>query len=136
MPLPKFLQVFLPSYDIKRMDLRDPYDKQLIIEAILNRGTMKDVKWLFKTYSKREIKNVVKNPSRGRWDERFLNYWLNIFAIKLHPVIHESAIMNLKPDLAKWKRWFDFAKKRASKETLKRWADFGIIKRGNFKTLS
>ena len=116
MPLPKFLAPFLPSYDISEMDLRDPYDKKLIIEAILNQGTM------------REIKNVVKNPGRGCWDARVLNFWTKIFGIKIHPIIYEMAILNLNPQPEKWERWFRFIKKRASKETLKRWKELGLLK--------
>jgi len=39
MSLPKFLEPFLPSYDISQMDLKNPDDKKLIIEAVLNQGT-------------------------------------------------------------------------------------------------
>ncbi|MCD6094643.1 hypothetical protein J7J39_01935 [bacterium] len=128
MPLPKFLKPFLPSYDISKMDLRNPYDKKLIIEAVLNQGTMKEIKWLFKTYSFREIKNVLKNPRRGCWDAKVLNFWTKFFGIKLHPVVYEMAILDLNPRLEKWKKWFRFIKKRASKETLQRWRELGLIK--------
>lgn len=128
MALPKFLQFFLPSYDISEMDLHDPYDKKLIIEAVLNRGTTKDIKWLFKTYSLREIKNVLRNPSRGCWDARVLNFWTKIFKIKIHPIVYEMAILDLNPNPEKWKRWFNFIKKRADKETLKRWKELGVLK--------
>ena len=128
MPLPKFLEPFLPSYDISKMDLKNPYDKKLIIEAVLNQGTMKEIKWLFKTYSLREIKNVLRNPSRGCWDARVLNFWTKFFNIKLHPIIYEMAILTLDPQPEKWERWFNFIKKRASKETLKRWKELGLLK--------
>lgn len=128
MALPKFLQFFLPSYDISEMDLHDPYDKKLIIEAVLNRGTTKDIKWLFKTYSLREIKNVLRNPSRGCWDARVLNFWTKIFKIKIHPIVYEMAILDLNPNPEKWKRWLNFIKKRADKETLKRWKELGVLK--------
>lgn len=62
MPLPKFLEPFLPSYDISKMDLHNLHDKKLIIEAVLNQGTMKEIKWLFKTYSLREIKMLSEIP--------------------------------------------------------------------------
>ena len=110
------------------MDLRNPYDKKLIIEAVLNQGTMKEIKWLFKTYSFREIKNVLKNPRRGCWDAKVLNFWTKFFGIKLHPVVYEMAILDLNPRLEKWKKWFRFIKKRASKETLQRWRELGLIK--------
>lgn len=128
MPLPKFLEPFLPSYDISKMDLKNPYDKKLIIEAILNQGTTKEIKWLFKTYSLREIKNVLKNPNRGCWDKRVLNFWTKVFNIKLNPIIYEMAILNLNPQPEKWKKWFRFLKKRASPETKKRWRELGLLK--------
>jgi len=128
MALPKFLQYFLPSYDISEMYLHNPYDKKLIIEAVLNRGTTKDIKWLFRIYTTREIKNVIKNPSRGCWDTRVLNFWTKIFGIKIHPIIYEMAILDLNPNLEKQKRWFNFIRKRADKETLKRWKELGVLK--------
>ncbi|MDI6882972.1 MAG: hypothetical protein QMC93_00645 [Patescibacteria group bacterium] len=128
MALPKFLEPFLPSDDISEMKLHNPYDKKLIIEAVLNQGTMKEIKWLFKIYSLREIKNVLKNPQRGCWDKRILNYWTEIFSIKLHPIVYEMAIIDLNPNPEKWRRWFNFIKKRASQETLKRWKELGLLK--------
>lgn len=128
MVLPKFLESFLPSYDISKMDLYNPYDKKLIIEAVLNQGTTKEIKWLFRTYSQREIKNVLKNPSRGCWDARVLNFWTKIFGIKIHPIVYEMAILNLNPQPEKWDKWFHFIKKNASKETQKRWQELGLIK--------
>jgi len=128
MALPRFLESFLPSYDISKMELHNPYDKKLIIEAVLNQGTTKDIKWLFKTYSLREIKNVIKNPSRGCWDARVINFWTKIFGIKIHPIIYEMAILDLNPNLEKQKRWFNFIRKRADKETLKRWKELGLLK--------
>lgn len=128
MPLPKFLEPFLPSYDISKMDLKDPYDKKLIIEAVLNQGTIKEIKWLFKTYSIREIKNVLKNPSRGCWDARVLNFWTKFFEIKLHSIVYEMAILNLSPRPEKWERWWKFIIKKASKETRERWKELGLLK--------
>lgn len=128
MPLPKFLESFLPSYDISQMYLHHPSDKNLIIEAVLNQGTTKEIKWLFKTYSLREIKNVLRDPSRGCWDARVLNFWTKFFGIKIHPIVYEMAILDLNPNPEKWKRWFNFIKKRADKETLKRWKELGVLK--------
>jgi len=128
MALPRFLESFLPSYDISKMNLQNSYDKKLIIEAILNRGTIKEIKWLFKTYSLKGIKSVLRNPSRGSWDERVLNYWLKIFKIKLKSASYEMAILDLSHNSLKWEKWFDFIKKRADKETLKRWKELGLLK--------
>jgi len=128
MALPKFLEPFLPSYNISKMDLHNPYDKKLIIEAVLNQGTMKEIKWLFKTYSGREIKNVLKQPRRGCWDARILNFWTKFFGIKIHPTVYEMAILNINPQPEKWERWLRFIMKRASKETKKRWRELGLLK--------
>jgi len=131
MSLPKFLEPFLPSYDISKMDLKDPYDKKLIIEAILNQGTMKEIKWLFKTYSLRQIKNVVKNPARGCWDERALNYWTKIFDIKIPKIIYEVAIMSLIPRPKLIMRYFNYLKRKGkvAKETLKVWHEIEKIEK-------
>ena len=131
MPLPKFLEPFLASYDISKMDLKNPYDKKLIIEAILNQGTMREIRWLFKTYSKREIKNVLKNPSRGCWDARVLNFWTKFFGIKLKPIIYEMAILDLIIRPEKQERWFRFIRKHASKETKKIWRELGLLRKAS-----
>ena len=128
MALPKFLQPFLPSYDISKMDLRDRYDKKLIIEAILNQGATKEIKWLFRIYSTREIKNVLRKPNRGCWDARALNFWTKFLDIEIHPIIYEMAILNLNPQPEKWKRWWSFIKENASQETKKRWQELGLIR--------
>ena len=128
MALPKFLQPFLPSYDISKMDLKNRYDKNLIIEAILNKGTMKDIKWLFKIFTKREVKNVLRKPSRGCWDAKALNFWTKLFEIKIKPIIYEMAIFNLNPDLEKQTRWFKYIQKNASKETRKKWRELGLLR--------
>jgi len=131
MPLPKFLEPFLPSYDISKMNLRDRYDKKLIIEAILNQGTMKEIKWLFKTYSLREIKNVLRNPHRGCWDRRVLNYWTKIFDIKLPKIIYDVAIFSLEPRPKLIMRYFNYLKRkgRVPKETLKAWREIDKIEK-------
>lgn len=125
MALPKSLQFFLPSYDISKMDLHDPDDKKLIIEAILNRGTTKEIKWLFKTYSKKEIKNVLRNPSRGCWQERALNYWTEVLDIKIPKIIYDVAIFSLHPRGELIMRYFNYLKRRGKvpKESLEAWRE-------------
>ena len=124
--LPRFLQPILWSYDISKMNTKE--DKDIIIEQVLNYGTMREIKWLFNTYSLREIKNVIKNPSRGMWDPRILNHWVKIFKINLHPIVYEMAIKNLNPQPEKWIKWFNFIKKKASKETRERWRELKLLR--------
>lgn len=123
--LPKWLQSVLWSYDISEMDIKT--DKDLIIQQVLNYGTMEEIQWLFKVYTLRDIKNVLNNPSRGSWDSRVLNYWTKIFKIKTHPIVYEMAIKNLNPQPEKWERWFNFIKKKASKETKERWKELKLL---------
>jgi len=131
MPLPKFLTPFLPSYDISKMDLKNPYDKKLIIEAVLNQGTMKEIKWLFKTYSIREIKNVLRNPRRGCWDARVLNFWTKILDIKIPKIIYDVAIFSLTPKPKLIRRYFNYLKRKGKvpKETLNVWREIDKIEK-------
>ena len=78
--VPKFLQPYLWSYDLKKLDPKK--NKERIITNILNLGDRKATKWLFKQYNKEEIKEVVKNPLPGEWNEKSLNYWSLIFNVK------------------------------------------------------
>ncbi len=126
MKVPKSLQSVLWSYDISKIDVKK--DKNLIIQQVLNYGTMKEIKWLFKTYSATEIKHVLKNPSRGSWDSRVLNYWSKIFRIKIHPLVYEMAILDINPRPEKWEKWFNFIKKKASKKSLKIWEELKLLK--------
>ena len=97
MPLPKFLQSVLWSYDLAKMSPRNSKDRDLLITQVLNHGDMKQLNWLTKTYSRKEIENVVKKPQRGMWFRRILDYWLNILQIKLPQETYQKAILNVNP---------------------------------------
>ena len=92
--VPKQFQRVLWSYDINEMDLEK--DKREIITQVLNYGTWEDLKLLYKLYSEKDIKEVVKNPRRGVWFERVLNFWTLMFNIRLKKDIREKAIFSLK----------------------------------------
>ncbi len=81
------------SYDIKTLDF--DRDKDYIISQVLNYGTWDDVRWLKKTYPDDEIKKVIKNPSRGIWFEKVLNYWCTIFNIRLKKDLFQKAIFRV-----------------------------------------
>lgn len=95
MALPSFLQPCLASYDLSKMDPQS--DKELIITEVLNKGDDQDIRWLGKTYTQEEIKQVVASPTRGMWLESILAYWLKIFDIKLPKDVFQKAIINLNP---------------------------------------
>ena len=92
--VPKQFQRALWSYDINKMDLEK--DKREIITQVLNYGTWEDLKLLYKLYSEKEIKEVVKNPRRGVWFEKVLNFWVLMFNIRLKKEVWKKAIFSLK----------------------------------------
>jgi hypothetical protein len=88
--VPKQFQRVLWSYDISKMDLEK--DKKEIITQVLNYGTWEELKLLYKLYSEKEIKEVIKNPRRGVWFKKVLNFWTKIYNIKLKKEVFERAI--------------------------------------------
>jgi len=93
--VPRQFQRALWSYDIDKMNFKE--DKREIITQVLNYGNWEDLKLLYKLYSEKEIKNVIKNPRRGVWFEKVLNFWLTIFNIKLKKNIYQKAILDINP---------------------------------------
>jgi len=93
--VPPSFQTALWSYDISRMNIEK--DKKGIITQVLNYGTWDNLKLLFKIYPEKEIKKVIKNPSRGVWFEKVLNFWTTIFNIRLKKDVREKAIFNINP---------------------------------------
>jgi len=88
--IPKQFQKVLFSYRLNKIDLEK--HKKEIITQVLNYGTWEDVKLLYKLYPEKEIKKVIKNPQRGVWLRKVLNFWTKIFGIKLKKNIFEKAI--------------------------------------------
>ena len=88
--VPAQFQRSLWSYNIDKMDLEE--DKREIITRVLNYGTWEDLKLLYKLYSEKDIKQVVKNPRRGVWFKKVINFWTTIFNIRLKKEIWEKAI--------------------------------------------
>lgn len=71
--IPKFVQPFLWSYDIETMDLAR--DKRRIITNVLNLGTKEATDWLFKTYTKEDIKDCLTSPLPGEWNNKSIVFW-------------------------------------------------------------
>jgi len=88
--VPKQFQRVLWPYDISKMDLEE--DKNEIITQVLNYGDWEDLKLIYKLYPEKEIKKIIKNPRRGVWFKKVLNFWTTIFNIKPKKVIFEKAI--------------------------------------------
>lgn len=71
--IPQFVQPFLWSYDISKMDLAR--DKKRIITNVLNLGTKIATDWLFEIYTKEDIKDCLVHPLSGEWSNKSLAYW-------------------------------------------------------------
>lgn len=95
MGVPSFLQSALWSIDVRTIDLKK--DKHYIIEQVLNYGTWEQLKWLLKTYSVREIKQVFRHPSRGVWHDDVFNYWETLYHINVSKTARKRALFSLKP---------------------------------------
>ena len=91
-----FLQPALWSYPIETLDSKR--DKTYIITQLLNHGNWKTVKWLKKNYGDAVVKAVLKNPARGLWHEKVLNFWEKIYGIKINPELRKREIMDINPD--------------------------------------
>lgn len=97
MPLPSFLQSYLWSYDLRKLDKK--LHKETIITAILDLGDEKAISWLFKNYDLGQIKSVLKNPRRGVWHKTSLLYWQEILGVKASKFKQELAYINLDPHI-------------------------------------
>lgn len=88
--VPKQFQRALWSYNINKMDLVK--DKKEIISQVLNHGSWEDLKILYKIYKEREIKDIIKNPRRGVWFDKVLNFWTTMLNVKLKKDVREKAV--------------------------------------------
>ncbi len=102
MVLPSFLQSSLASYDLSKMD-KDRH-KETIITEVLNKGNGQDLEWLCKTYTQKEIKEVVASPLRGMWFKEVLTYWQKILGVKIPRFKRELAYFNLNPNPSIYER--------------------------------
>lgn len=95
MALPQFLQPYLWSYDIKKMDPQR--SKETIITQVLNYGDSKAVKWLFETYTVNEVKEVLRKPRRGIWFKDAIDYWSRIFNVNVDPWHYKFCLFTVYP---------------------------------------
>lgn len=78
--IPQFVRPFLWSYDIDALDISR--DKRRIITNVLNFGTHEATNWLFKTYTKEDIKSCLVNPLPGEWSRKSLAFWSLILGVR------------------------------------------------------
>lgn len=89
--LPKYLQPFLWSYEIAKLD--PERHKKRIITNLLNCGDTQALHWLFKVYDRQEIREVVSNFSPGEWSKKSLNFWRLFFEIKENEIKEDKRII-------------------------------------------
>ncbi|MCX6712843.1 MAG: hypothetical protein NTY66_01395 [Candidatus Vogelbacteria bacterium] len=77
--LPPFVKPFLWSYDVENLDEKD---KKRVITNVLNLGTKEATDWLLAEFDREEINEAIKNPYRGEWDKKSLNFWSLIFDVR------------------------------------------------------
>ena len=100
--IPSVIRPFLWSYNIDKLDLER--DKKRIITNVLNLGTDPATKWLFKVYSREDIKEVVANPLPGEWGKKSLSFWGLILGVKPGSVerrIPENVLTDLLKKVSK-----------------------------------
>ncbi|MBU0708139.1 hypothetical protein KJ596_00085 [Patescibacteria group bacterium] len=95
--IPSHLQSALWSYRLDKLNTDDPKDKNLVITSVLNHGTDSQVEWILKNYTPKEIKNVLRNPRPGTWWPESLNYWLQIYRVKVNSDVYARALQNIHP---------------------------------------
>ncbi len=78
--IPKKLQPILWSTDVKLLDLEK--NKGYIINQVLIYGTLDEIKWLFDTYSKREVIDVFINKPQKHYP-RSTFYFVKNFILQL-----------------------------------------------------
>ncbi|MEA3273287.1 MAG: hypothetical protein U9Q72_01680 [Patescibacteria group bacterium] len=89
--LPKYLQPFLWSYEIAKLD--PERHKKRIITNLLNFGDTQAIHWLFKTYNRPEIKVAVVDFLPGEWNKKSLNFWRLFFNIKKSKIQEDKRII-------------------------------------------
>lgn len=76
----KSLQLYFPEYSLDVLDT--DRDRDLVIERTLEYGTRRELRWLFKTYGKNQIRDLVRKRGFRRLSKRAFHFWCFILGIK------------------------------------------------------
>ncbi|MBD3280560.1 hypothetical protein GF389_03490 [Candidatus Dojkabacteria bacterium] len=71
MPIPQFIQPYLPSSDVSVLD--PERDKNYILQGLLDSADLKSWKWMRQTYKDQDIKKVLENSRT--LDEKDKRFW-------------------------------------------------------------
>jgi len=65
------------SYDLQALDSET--HKRLIISQILNYGTIESLRWLKKTYTPDDIREVIAQSSKSAWSLKSLRLFTTLY---------------------------------------------------------
>jgi len=74
--VPESLQGILWSVDVKNLDMKE--NKNYIIHQILMYGELEEIAWLFKVYSKEEVKKVFEKAPLKIYSHQGFHFIKNI----------------------------------------------------------
>jgi hypothetical protein len=80
--LPEFLRSYF--WDVKFEDLETEKHVFLVIKRVLDRGNLRDIRWLVATYGKEAIKKVVMTTHDLA--RPTANFWADMLALDKHKV--------------------------------------------------
>ena len=80
MSLPQTLTPFFQEYNLAELNPRT--DSHTIIERVLQFGNRAEIRWLFETYSSKEIKDWVKRFGSDKLPEPHRTFWRIILEIR------------------------------------------------------
>lgn len=82
--IPKSFQGFFPEYFIK--ELNPGRDRILIFSRLMEQGGRKELRWVFKRYSKEEIVSFLSLEGARLLSPKTLNFWALYFKIIPRPL--------------------------------------------------
>lgn len=81
MPLltPQSVKTVLWSYNLNTIEVQK--DRKIIISQVLNFGSEKAIKWLFKQYGFATIEQVANTIPLFQWNKKSLSLWKIVLSI-------------------------------------------------------
>ena len=78
--VPRTLKPFFQEFDLSRLDLRE--DARVIMQRTLEYGDLAELRWLFETYPRREIKEFVRSRGEHWLSKRAFYFWRRYFKLQ------------------------------------------------------
>lgn len=75
--VPHFLQPFLWSYDLSKIDKKE--HGKIIIKNVLDFGSREAINWLQENYTEAEIRKVIAQTTQTQWSKKSINLWTLVY---------------------------------------------------------